>query len=70
MALTGTLVHIWTGSLSHTAHQTLSLGIGVLIGAPLGAHLSNRIEGPWILRGLAIGLGLAGMRIFWMFLWQ
>lgn len=68
MALTGTLVHMWTGSLSHTARLTLSLAIGVLIGAPLGAHLSNRIQGTWIVRGLSMGLGLAGIRIFWMFL--
>jgi uncharacterized membrane protein YfcA len=68
MALTSTLVHMWTGSLSHAARQTLSLAIGVLIGAPLGAHLSNRIDGAWIVRSLAVALGLAGIRIFWMFL--
>ncbi len=68
MALTGTLVHMWTGTLAHAARQTLSLAIGVLIGAPLGAQLSNRIQGPWIVRGLAVALGLAGLRIFWMFL--
>lgn len=70
MALTGTLVHLWTGTLSHAARQTLSLAIGVMIGAPLGAHLSNRIQGPWIVRCLAAALGLAGLRILWMFVRQ
>ena len=70
MALTGTLVHLWTGTLTHAARQTLSLAIGVMIGAPLGAHLSNRIQGPWIVRCLAVALGLAGLRIFWMFIRQ
>ncbi len=69
MALTGTLVHIYNGTLTCGVHdQTLSLAIGVLLGAPLGAQLSNRIHGPWIVRSLAAGLGLVGLRIFWMFL--
>ncbi|HZE21219.1 MAG TPA: sulfite exporter TauE/SafE family protein, partial [Desulfobaccales bacterium] len=67
MALTGTLVHIWTGDLSTGVNQTLALAIGVLLGAPLGAQLSNRIRGPWIVRSLALALGLAGIRIGWMF---
>jgi uncharacterized membrane protein YfcA len=67
MALTGTLVHIWTGDLSTGVNQTLALAIGVLLGAPLGAQLSNRIGGPWIVRSLALALGLAGIRIGIMF---
>ncbi len=67
MALTGTLVHIWTGDLSTGVNQTLALAIGVLLGAPLGAQLSNRIRGPWIVRSLALALGLAGIRIGIMF---
>lgn len=67
MALTGTLVHIWTGDLSTGVNQTLALAIGVLLGAPLGAQLSNRIRGPWIVRSLALALGLAGIRIGVMF---
>ena len=63
MALTGTLVHMWTGALTHGANETLSLAIGVLLGAPLGAHLSNRIKGQWIIRGLAIALGVVAVRI-------
>lgn len=35
MALTGTMVHIWTGTLHEGARHTLSLSIGVLLGAPV-----------------------------------
>jgi uncharacterized membrane protein YfcA len=67
MALTGTLVHIWDGSLQQGVEQTLCLAIGVLLGAPVGAQLSSRLHGPWIIRGLALALGLVGIRIAIMF---
>ncbi|MHB8077861.1 MAG: sulfite exporter TauE/SafE family protein [Candidatus Krumholzibacteriia bacterium] len=64
MALTGTIVHIASGSFSHGGlHRTIALAIGVLLGAQLGAHLSARVHGVWILRGLAIALGLVGVRV-------
>jgi uncharacterized protein len=67
MSLTGTLVHMWMGDLSTGVNETLALAMGVLLGAPLGAQLSNRIGGPWIVRSLALALGLAGIRIGVMF---
>jgi uncharacterized membrane protein YfcA len=63
MALTGTVVHIATGAFHHGIRRTIALAIGVLIGAQLGALLSSRIKGIWIIRGLAIALGLVGIRI-------
>ena len=63
MALTGTGVHIVMGDFHHGIRRTIALAIGVLIGAQLGALLSNRIKGIWIIRGLAIALGLVGIRI-------
>ena len=63
MALTGTVVHIVTGAFHHGIRRTIALAIGVLIGAQLGALLSNRVGGVWIIRGLAIALGLVGIRI-------
>ena len=63
MALTGTTVHIVTGAFHHGIRRTIALAIGVLIGAQLGAFLSNRVGGAWILRGLAIALGVVGIRI-------
>lgn len=63
MALTGTGVHIFVGTFHHGIRRTIALAIGVLIGAQLGASLSNRVGGVWIIRGLAIALGLVGIRI-------
>ena len=63
MALTGTGVHIATGAFHHGIRRTIALAIGVLIGAQLGALLSSRVRGVWIIRGLAIALGLVGIRI-------
>jgi len=67
MSLTGTLVHMWRGDLAAGVNETLALAIGVMLGAPLGAQLSNRIQGAWIVRSLAVALGLAGVRIAVMF---
>ena len=66
MALTGTVVHIVTGSFSHGVRRTITLTVGVLLGAQVGALLSNRVQGSWIIRGLAIGLGFVGIRILVM----
>ena len=63
MALTGTVVHILSGTFSHGVRRTISLAIGVLIGAQLGAHLSERFKGVWIIRSLALALGLVALRI-------
>lgn len=66
MALTGTVVHIATGSFNHGVHRTIALAIGVLLGAQIGARLSEKIRGRWIIRGLAIALGVVGLRILAM----
>jgi uncharacterized membrane protein YfcA len=63
IALTGTVVHIVTGSYSHGFHRTIALAIGVLLGAQLGAILSKRMKGRWIIQTLAIALGFVGIRI-------
>ena len=67
MALTGTIVHIATGSFSHGGvYRTIFLGIGVLFGAQVGASFSTRVRGVWIIRGLAVALSLVGIRILIM----
>jgi len=38
------------------------LPVGVLIGA-FGTQFSHRVQGQWILRSLAVALGLVGIRI-------
>ena len=63
MALAGTVTHIATGTFAQGVHRTVYLSIGVLIGAQVGAKLSNRLSGVWIIRSLAIALGLVGVRL-------
>ena len=65
MALTGTLVHIAHGAFQHGVRRTAILAVGVLIGAQIGAHLSNRIGGKSIIRGLALALVFVGLRLVW-----
>jgi uncharacterized membrane protein YfcA len=66
MALAGTVVHVASGSFHHGARRTVALSIGVVLGAQLGAMLSNRLHGAWILRGLALGLLVLGLRLLSM----
>ncbi|MCP4179358.1 MAG: sulfite exporter TauE/SafE family protein [bacterium] len=63
MAFAGSIVHVVTGALDNGLVEALILSVGVIFGAPLGAKLSNRIHGKWIIRSLAIALGLVGIRI-------
>jgi uncharacterized membrane protein YfcA len=68
MALTGTLTHVATGAFKHGIHRAILLSVGVLLGAQLGAWLSSKIQGTWIIRGLAIALGAVGVRLLIMVL--
>jgi hypothetical protein len=58
-----------TGALSHFAlgdvrlGPGLAMGAGAVMGAPLGARLSQRTRGVWILRGLALALLAVGVRL-------
>ncbi len=66
MAAAGTIVHIATGNFHHGVRRTVVLGIGVLIGAPIGARLSNHLQGRWIIRSLAAALFLVAVRLIVM----
>ncbi len=66
MSLSGTAVHLLSGTLSKGVIQTIALSIGVLFGAQLGAKLSNRFRGALIIKSLAIALGLVGIRVLIM----
>jgi len=63
MALTGTLVHVANGVFAHGIHRTAILAVGVILGAQAGAHLSNRVGGMLIIRGLAVALVFVGIRL-------
>lgn len=66
MALTGTVVHIIAGTFTHGVHRTVALAIGVVMGAQIGARLSEKVRGPWIIRSLAMALGIVGLRILFV----
>ncbi|MBI2149047.1 MAG: sulfite exporter TauE/SafE family protein [Acidobacteria bacterium] len=63
MAFTGSATHILAGLFHHGARRALALIIGAILGAQLGAWLSRMIHEDWIIRGLAVALGLAGIRL-------
>lgn len=63
MTFTGTITHIARGVFAHGVQPTIALAVGVLFGAQLGARLSSRVRGDWIIRGLAIALGLVAIRL-------
>lgn len=63
MALAGTLTHVAQGTFAHGVHRALVLSIGVVAGAQVGARLSEHIRGRLIIRLLALGLGLLGLRV-------
>ena len=64
MALAGTVVHIIQGNFKDGWTTTLFIGIGVIIGAQIGAILSDKIKGSIIVRTLAIALLLVSIRLF------
>lgn len=66
MALSGTIVHVVTGTFYHGLHRTIALSIGVIGGAQAGAALSEHVSGSWIIRGLAVALGVVGLRLLFI----
>jgi uncharacterized membrane protein YfcA len=62
-ALTGTAVHILQGVFVHGLRRTAILGVGVIVGAQVGAWISARVGGKMIIRGLAVALVLVGLRL-------
>jgi uncharacterized protein len=63
LALAGTCLHVAVGNFAGFEWVTLYLGAGVVVGAQLGARLSKRISGKWIIRGLSAALVAVGIRI-------
>lgn len=63
MALSGTITHIASGSFTAGFRRTIMLAIGATLGAPVGAWFSRRLQGSWIIRALAVALGIVGLRL-------
>ena len=63
MALAGTIVHIYQGNLNHNWGMMLSIGLGVILGAQLGAYVSHHVKQKVIIISLAVALLLVGVRI-------
>lgn len=65
MATVSVIVHAIQGVYNDPAvlRMTMSLIVGVIAGAQLGAYLSGKVRGNFIIKALAISLGLVGIRI-------
>jgi uncharacterized membrane protein YfcA len=61
--LVGVLAHVASGTLPLQVLPLIPLLLGISFGAQVGAHYSNRLSGPWIIRSLAIGLAAVGLRL-------
>lgn len=64
MSFAATALHILDGTLGwEETPRALAIGAGAVGGARIGARLSSRIHGRWIMRGLALALTMVGLRI-------
>jgi uncharacterized protein len=61
-SLSATISHLVSSTLKQGLEQAMILAIGVAIGAQVGARLSSRIKTIWLVRGLALALGLTGLK--------
>jgi hypothetical protein len=61
-SLTGVSTHLVGGTLLEGVRYTIPICIGIVAGAQVGARLSHRMQGAWIVRSLAFALGAAGLR--------
>jgi len=62
-SLAGVLEHILDHTWPTHLLRDVCLAVGVIGGAQLGAFLSRRISAPWIVLGLALALGVVGVRL-------
>lgn len=61
--LTGTVFHQLLGHVLYA--PALIIGAGAIIGAQAGARASQRLQGKWVVRSLALALLFVGGRLLW-----
>jgi uncharacterized membrane protein YfcA len=57
------MFHVASGAFTEGVRRAAVLSAGAVIGAQFGARLSQKVPGAWIVRLLAIGLALVGIRL-------
>lgn len=63
-ALTGSVTHIAAGLFFKDGiRRAIILSFAAMVGAQIGARLSDHIDTQWIIRGLTLALGLVGVRL-------
>jgi uncharacterized membrane protein YfcA len=67
-SLTGLIVHIVSGKFKHGLGRAIFISAGAMIGAQLGAMLSSKVKGKFIIRILSIALFIVGARLVMIFL--
>jgi len=65
MATVSVLVHFFEGNYHNPliTKMVIGLAIGVIPGAQMGAYLSRKINEKWIIKALAVSIGLVGLKI-------
>jgi hypothetical protein len=63
MTLAGTVTHLMQGTLAPGLSRVAWLAVGVVPGAQVGAWLSSRVHGRWVIRALALALAFVGIRV-------
>ncbi len=64
VCFTSTAMHVAIGTFDWwSVIHIAAIGGGMLFGAQVGAHLSAKVKGVWIVRALAAALGAAGVKM-------
>jgi uncharacterized membrane protein YfcA len=62
-SISANTTHILAGTLVDNYGRALALAVGAVIGGQLGARVSQRFRATSLVRALALGLGLVGLRL-------
>lgn len=65
MSLVSVLVHWYEGNYNsaYILRMVIGIGAGVVAGAQLGAYLSHKLKASFIIKALAVALGIVGIRL-------